>query len=98
MHNNQEESKNIEFRKNFKLEFKSEPSQYAIQGFDVTLFTATQLKLYGKAFNQCLPKLPTYCGFNSCYSFQQASSENGYINNFVNVLQLIDFKPTKINK
>jgi len=98
MHNNYEEAKNVAFRSNFKAEFKIEPSQYAFQGFDVTHFAAIQLKLYGKSFNECLPQLPIYCGFNSCYSFQQLSEENGYLNSYINVLQLIDFKPTKINK
>jgi len=97
-HNNYEELKNIEFRNNFKTEFKSEPSQYAFQGFDVAFFTATQLKLFGKAFNECLPKIPTFCGFNSCYSFHQINNKSGYMNNYVNVVQLVDFKPTKINK
>jgi ABC-type branched-subunit amino acid transport system substrate-binding protein len=98
MHNNYEDVKNIEFRKNFKTEFKSEPSQYAFQGFDATYFSVTQLKLYGKSFNNCLPKIPTFCGFNSCYSFYQTNNKSGYLNNYVNVLQLVDFKPTKINK
>jgi len=98
MHNNYEDTKNIAFRNNFKSEFKTEPSQYAFQGFDVTHFAATQLKLYGKNFSECLPKIPTYCGYNSCYSFQQIDPKNGYMNNYINVVQLIDFKPTKINK
>ena len=98
MHNNYEDEKNIAFRNNFKTEFKSEPSQYAFQGFDATYFSATQLKLYGKSFTNCLPNIPTFCGFNSCYSFHQINNKSGYLNNYVNVLQLVDFKPTKINK
>jgi ABC-type branched-subunit amino acid transport system substrate-binding protein len=97
-HNNYDEPKNVLFRNNFKTEFKTEPSQYAFQGFDVMHFAGTQLKLYGKNFNECLPQIPTYCGFNSCYSFKQLGAENGYLNNYINVVQLVDFKPTKINK
>jgi LysM repeat protein/ABC-type branched-subunit amino acid transport system substrate-binding protein len=98
MHNNFEETKNTIFRTKFKLEYKADPSQYAFQGFDVTYFAAKQLKLYGKSFNFCLKEIKTFCGFNSCYKFVQQKEEDGFENNYVNIIQLVDFKPTKINQ
>jgi len=85
------------FSKQFREEYKGEPSNYAFQGFDVTMYSVGMLARYGKTFTNCLDQLPAQCGINSCYMFRKDSPENGLENNFVNIMQLDDFKAKRIN-
>lgn len=85
------------FKETFKDEYKAEPGNFAYQGFDVAWFFGEMLWKYGRNFGDCLEKSPLRCGLNSCYQFSRGKKENGFENTFVNILQLKDFEPVRIN-
>ena len=87
----------LSFRQKFREDNKGEPSSYAFQGFDVSMYVVSMLARFGKGFTRCIDQEPVECGINSCYMFRRDSAENGLENNFVNIMQLDDFKAKRIN-
>jgi len=85
------------FQKKFKEEFKGEPTNYAFQGFDATLFFIDALTRFEKPTLSCLEKMALECGINSCYKFSRTGKDNGLENRYVNILQLNDFVAKKLN-
>ena len=85
------------FQKKFKEEFKGEPTNYAFQGFDATLFFIEALTRFEKPTLSCLEKMALACGINSCYKFSRTGKDNGLENRYVNILQLNDFVAKKLN-
>lgn len=85
------------FQKKFREEFKGEPTNYAYQGFDATLFFVDALTRFEKPSLSCLEKMATECGINSCYKFSRTGKDNGLENRYVNILQLNDFVAKKLN-
>lgn len=90
-------TKSKSFQKKFRDEFKAEPTNYAFQGFDATLFFADALTKFEKIDLSCLETLEIQCGLNSCYVFRRSGKGNGLENKYVNVLQLDDFVSKKLN-
>jgi LysM repeat protein len=90
-------AKSKSFQKKFRDEFKGEPTNYAFQGFDATLYFCDALTRFEKIDLSCLETLDVQCGFNSCYVFRRSGKGNGVENKYVNVLQLDDFVSKKLN-
>jgi ABC-type branched-subunit amino acid transport system substrate-binding protein/LysM repeat protein len=85
------------FQRKFRDEFKGEPTNYAFQGFDATLFFVDALTRFEKPTLSCLEKMAVSCGINSCYNFVRNGKDNGLENRYVNILQLNDFVAKKLN-
>lgn len=85
------------FQRKFRDEFKGEPTNYAYQGFDATLFFVDALTRFEKPTLSCLEKMAVACGINSCYNFARNGKDNGLENRYVNILQLNDFVAKKLN-
>ena len=90
-------SESKSFQKKFKEEFKGEPTNYAYQGFDATLFFIDALTRFENPSLSCLEKMAQECGLNSCYKFSRTGKDNGLENRYVNILQLNDFVAKKLN-
>lgn len=88
----------LRFQRMYREEFKGEAGNYAYQGYDITQYFMRLLGDYGKLPTECIPSVPPYCGFASCFEFRQSGQGNGYENQFVNVLRLEDFKAVRLNK
>lgn len=72
------------FVRKFRHYFKTEPNQFSMQGFDVTLYFAEAIRLFGHDFRPCLHTLsPTLVQGN--YRFHKFNS-GGYINKGLNVV------------
>lgn len=66
--------------------FRSEPTQYSFQGYDVVYYFLSAMKSYGVDFQHCLP----YHNVNllqSKYQFQKMNSLNGYENRAIHLIQ-----------
>jgi len=75
----------IEFIDKFKAEFKTEPTNYGAQGYDVALYFFNAIKVYGKDFNDCLPYLRIDL-VQGNYHFEKISQFGGYMNQGVSVI------------
>jgi LysM repeat protein len=73
-------SENVkQFVHSFREKYKTEPSQFAFQGYDVMLYFASAMHRYGKDFEGCLPyhKVPL---LQSNYSFAPICADGAYEN------------------
>lgn len=84
------------FQRKFRDEFKGEPTFYAFQGFDITLYFTKMIAELGKNFSDCLGQQNELCGLNSCYKFRSVGEGKGFSNSYYNVLQMRDFKAVKL--
>jgi ABC-type branched-subunit amino acid transport system substrate-binding protein len=87
-----------QFRSTFKQEFKTEPGNYAIQGYDVVLQFGMLTARYGKNFYHCLERLPAQCGLGTCYRFVRNGKKSGLENHAIQVISLKDFVATPVFK
>jgi len=75
----------IGFIEQFKAEFSTEPDNFGIQGYDVTIYFVQALAAFGRDFSDCLPyfHIPLIQGN---YHFQKFSEFGGYMNQGVSVI------------
>jgi LysM repeat protein len=85
----------------YQVQFKTDPSQYAFQGYDVGFYFATALRNYGKDFAACLSGMHLEL-LQGDYIFRRPSSDAGYLNTGSCIMYYTpDFfinKETRINK
>lgn len=86
----------IEFVKEFRIQFNTEPDTYAFQGFDATYYFLHALKNNGTGFLQELTKTP-FSGLQSQFQFAQFPAESGFENRSVFILKYQDYKLVKAN-
>ena len=86
------------FRNHLKKEFKGEPTFYSFQGFDVTYYFTKQVAKYGSSMLTCLPQVPLFCGFNSCYQFEKIGEHDGFENQFNYLMKMDDFELKRMNQ
>ncbi len=75
----------IGFVEEFKENFSTEPNNFAMQGYDVTMYFMTALTAFGSEFSDCLP----YLHLNQVqgnYHFEKISRFGGYMNQGVSVV------------
>jgi LysM repeat protein len=65
--------------------FRVEPSQFAFQGYDVTVFFLSAMKEYGRDFQFCLPNHSNNL-LQSKYNFRQVNSLSGFENRSVYII------------
>ncbi len=75
----------ISFFQKFRDYFHTEPENFGIQGYDVTLYFLTALKNYGKDFRECIPYMNTNL-IQGNYNFEQVSRFGGFMNTGVSVI------------
>jgi hypothetical protein len=66
--------------------YRSEPSQYSFQGFDVVFFFLSAMKSYGIDFQYCLPNHNNKL-LQSNYHFHKVNSLSGYENRSIYLIQ-----------
>ncbi|MCD6354194.1 MAG: LysM peptidoglycan-binding domain-containing protein [Prolixibacteraceae bacterium] len=75
----------INFIRQFKNNFFTEPNSFGIQGYDVSFYFLNALKNYGKEFNDCLPYLYVNL-IQGTYHFEKVSEFGGFMNQGVSVI------------
>lgn len=76
--------------------FRSEPSQYSFQGFDVVFYFLSAMKNYGIDFQYCLPNHNNKL-LQSNYHFHKVNSLSGYENRSIYLIQYTkDFDIIKV--
>lgn len=73
------------FTRKFRENFKTEPNQFSIQGYDVTFYFVSALQSYGRNFTGCLPYLQVELAQGN-YHFKRYNSNGGYMNYGLNVI------------
>jgi len=85
----------IRFIDKFKAEFKTEPNNYGVQGYDVTYYFLNAFKVYGKDFVDCLPYLRVDL-VQGNYHFEKISQFGGYMNQGVSTISYsMDYEVTR---
>jgi hypothetical protein len=72
-----EEVKNFVAR--YRLDFNTDPSPFAFQGYDVMKFFLTALHRYGPHFGDCISLLQLKL-LQGTYQFRQLEPHSGFIN------------------
>ena len=76
----------IDFIEQFKSNFGTEPNNFGVQGYDVTLYFTEALAAYGNDFTDCLPYFHTDL-LQGNYHFEKFSQYGGYMNKGVSVIR-----------
>ncbi|MCK4661415.1 MAG: LysM peptidoglycan-binding domain-containing protein [Bacteroidales bacterium] len=66
--------------------FKSEPSKYCFQGYDITYYFLNALLNYGKDFRYCLNNYKVDL-LQSFYNFKKVNKNSGYENNAIYLIE-----------
>ncbi len=69
----------------FRSQFKSEPNQFSMQGYDVVFFIAKAIHDFGPDFRNCIPFASAEL-VQGNYHFEQVSA-GGFVNDGLNVIQ-----------
>ncbi len=77
-----------EFVRTFRAVYHDEPSQYALQGYDVALYFLNGLFLYGPDFEPCLDNLQIPLLQNK-FSFSRKSPDSGYSNTGIRMIRYL---------
>jgi LysM repeat protein/ABC-type branched-subunit amino acid transport system substrate-binding protein len=75
----------IKYIEKFKSNFATEPNNFGIQGYDVTMYFMTALTAFGTDFADCLP----YLHLNQVqgnYHFEKVTQFGGYMNQGVSLI------------
>lgn len=75
----------IDFVERFKEEFGTEPNNFGMQGYDVTMYFMTALTSLGPDFTNCLPYLHID-QVQGNYHFEKLTQFGGFMNNGVSVV------------
>ncbi len=82
--------------------YRTEPSLYAFEGYDIMNYFLNAIKQYGRNFQFCLSpydKLPNRKGIIFDFNFERTGINNGFENNSIHILQYNEnFKLEKTNK
>lgn len=79
-------SKVKSFIAKYRENFRSEPSQYSFQGFDVALYFLSAMKKYGKDFQYCIMNYESNL-LQSNYSFRKTNAIGGFENTSVSLIR-----------
>ena len=75
----------VEFIRNFKNNFYTEPTNFGIQGYDVAFYFLNAIFNYGENFEDCLPYNQAEL-IQGNYRFEKVSAFGGYMNEGVSVI------------
>lgn len=83
------------FVKDFRQIYKTEPENYAFDGYDITYYFLRALMKYGKDFQSCLPYIKTQ-GLQTNFNFKKAGQNKGYENTFWEIYKYKNYKRINI--
>ena len=86
----------INFVKNYRLKYKTDPEIYVFQGFDISYSFISLLQKEGTGFLKNLGE-NKFQGFGSNYCFSQFPADSGFENKFVYILKYKDYQLLKAN-
>lgn len=86
----------LNFIKNYRLKYKTDPEIYVFQGFDISYSFISLLQKEGTGFLKNLSE-NKYSGIGSNYSFSQFPADSGFENKFVYILKYKDYQLLKAN-
>lgn len=78
------------FIKNYRTAFKTEPSIYSYEGYDIMYYFVTALSKYGRHFQFCLSpydQYPNKSGIVFEFDFVRTGTYNGFENNGTHILK-----------
>jgi LysM repeat protein/ABC-type branched-subunit amino acid transport system substrate-binding protein len=75
----------IRILEKFKAEFKTEPNNFGMQGYDVSFYFLSAMMRFGKDFRECLPYHHVQLAQGN-YLFEKVSEYGGYMNQGVSVI------------
>jgi len=84
------------FIKTYREKYKTEPSTYAYQGFDVGMFYLKALLKYGVDFEEKLPEIKNN-GIQTKFQFYKTAVESGYENQAFYILKYKDYSLLPVN-
>ncbi len=76
----------VRFIENFKSNFGTEPNNFGVQGYDVTLYFMQAITSFGANFAGCLPYLQSR-QVQGNYHFEKLTQFGGYMNQGVSVIE-----------
>ncbi len=76
----------MRFVERFKDNFGTEPNNFGMQGYDVTLYFMQALATFGNSFDNCLPYMHS-SQVQGNYHFEKLTQFGGYMNQGVSVIQ-----------
>ncbi|MCD6112403.1 MAG: LysM peptidoglycan-binding domain-containing protein [Bacteroidales bacterium] len=86
-----------DFVNNFRSIYKTEPQNYAFDGFDITYYFLQALMKYGRNFQSCLPYFKTEC-LHTNFDFKKTGQNRGYENTFWNIYKYENYKLINVKK
>jgi LysM repeat protein len=74
------------FLRSFRNIYKTEPSHYGFQGYDIMFYFLQALKKFGPDFHQCLPMIRTDL-LQADFLFRKSDYRDGFENNGVSIVK-----------
>ena len=94
---NYEDPATIDMMKLYRKKYKTDPSKYALQGYDCAMYFLTALNSMGKDFYKTLPNNKKN-GLQCSFKFTETAVESGYENQSVHILLYKDFSLSPANE
>jgi LysM repeat protein len=91
-----EDEKVIEFIKVFREKYKTEPADFAFQGYDIGCYFLNALFKFGKDFADCTPTYQKEC-LQTTFQYTHKEGE-GFGNTWLNIYKYQDYKMTDARK
>ncbi len=74
------------FLKRFRNQYKTEPSHYGFQGYDIMFYFLEAMKNYGPEFHECLPVIRTNL-LQADFLFRKSDYRHGFENNGISIVK-----------
>jgi hypothetical protein len=91
-----EDEKVIEFIRVFREKYKTEPADFAFQGYDIGCYFLNALFKFGKDFADCTPTYQKEC-LQTTFQYTHKEGE-GFGNTWLNIYKYQDYKMTDARK
>ncbi len=75
-----------DFLRRFRDKYKTEPSHYGFQGYDIMFYFLQAMKNFGPDFHECLPIIRTEL-LQADFLFRKSDFQNGFENNGVTIVK-----------
>jgi ABC-type branched-subunit amino acid transport system substrate-binding protein len=92
-----EDESTITFRKKFRSQYSTEPSDAALQGYDAMMLVCSQIKLHKEKITTQLPE-KTFKGLYTTYSFPKVAENAGMENQFIIVKKYENYELVEVKK